>query len=183
MPTQFGKYLLQRKLAEGGMAEVFLAKQAGLEGFEKLVVVKRILPHLLNEPEFVKMFVNEARLAARLNHPNIVQIFELGMIDQLYFIAMEFINGEDLRSLVVEANKLGVRPSPGIVCRVIADTLAGLHYAHTRASPEGKPLGLVHRDVSPQNVLVTYEGTLKIVDFGIATATRATSEQTQAGLF
>jgi len=183
VPTQFGKYLLQRKLAEGGMAELFLARQAGMEGFEKLVVVKRILPQLLSEPEFVKMFLNEARLAARLNHPNIVQIFDLGQIDKLYFIAMEFVHGEDLRSLVVEANKANIRPSPGLVCRVLADTLAGLHYAHTRASPDGKPLGLVHRDVSPQNVLVTYEGAIKLVDFGIAKATRATSEQTQAGLF
>jgi serine/threonine-protein kinase len=183
VPTQFGKYLLLRKLAEGGMAELFLARQAGMEGFEKLVVVKRILPQLMSEPEFVKMFLNEARLAARLNHPNIVQIFELGQIDKLYFIAMEFIHGEDLRSLVVEANKITLKPTPGLVCRILADTLAGLHYAHTRVSPDGKPLGLVHRDVSPQNVLVTYEGSVKLVDFGIAKATRATSEQTQAGLF
>jgi eukaryotic-like serine/threonine-protein kinase len=183
LPTPFGKYQLQRKLAEGGMAEVFLAKQAGVEGFEKLVVIKRILPSLLAEQEFVRMFINEARLAARLNHPNIVQIFDLGKIDDLYFIAMEYVHGEDIRSLVVESNTATSRPPAGIICRILTDTLAGLHYAHTRVGTDGKPLGLVHRDVSPQNVLVTYEGSVKLVDFGIAKATRATSEQTQAGLF
>src|SRR5690349_16887920 len=103
------------------MAEVFLAKQAGVEGFEKLVVIKRILPQLLKEQDFVKMFINEARLAARLNHPNIVQIFDLGKIDGLYFIAMEFIHGEDIRSIVVECNHAATRPPAGIICRILAD--------------------------------------------------------------
>jgi len=183
MAIPFGKYALQRKLAEGGMAEVFLARQGGVEGFEKLVVVKRILPSLVKEQDFIKMFLNEARVAARLNHPNIVQIWDLGIIDELYFIAMEFVHGEDLRELFTVADKRKMRPPPGLVCRMVADTLAGLHYAHTRIAPDGQPLGLVHRDVSPQNVLVTYEGGVKLCDFGIAKATRATSEQTQAGLF
>jgi eukaryotic-like serine/threonine-protein kinase len=179
----FGKYALQRKLAEGGMAEVYLARQSGMEGFEKVVVLKRILPALSKEENFVKMFLNEARVAARLNHPNVVQIWDLGKIEELYFIAMEFVHGEDLRSIVTICEDKRMRPPPGLVCRIMADTLAGLHYAHTRVGTDGKPLGLVHRDVSPQNVLVTYEGGLKLVDFGIAKATRATSEQTQAGLF
>jgi serine/threonine-protein kinase len=183
MPTPFGKYSLLRKLAEGGMAEVFLARQAGLEGFEKLVVLKRILPALSKEENFLKMFLNEARVAARLNHPNVVQIWDLGKIEDLYFIAMEFVHGEDLREVFAVSDSLKRPPTPGLVCRILADTLAGLHYAHTRASPDGRPLGLVHRDVSPQNVLVTYEGSVKLVDFGIAKATGATSEQTQAGLF
>ena len=166
------------------MAEVFLGRQAGMEGFEKLVVLKRIRPELSSDQNFVNMFLNEARVAARLNHPNIVQIFELGKVDKQYFIAMEFIHGEDLRSLTRTADLAKHHPPPGMVCRIIADTLAGLHYAHTRSSPDGKPLGLVHRDVSPQNVLVTYEGGVKLVDFGIAKATRGgLVEQTRAGLF
>ena len=183
MATEFGKYLLQRKLAEGGMAEVFLAKQSGMEGFEKPVVVKRILPQLTSDPAFVEMFINEARIAARLNHPCIVQIFDLGKVDDQYFITMEFIHGEDLRTLAKVADQAQRRPTLPLVTRIIADTLAGLHYAHTRAGSDGKPLGLVHRDISPQNVLVTYEGGVKLVDFGIAKATdSASNQQTRAGV-
>ena len=183
MSTQFGKYLLQRKLAEGGMAEVFLAKQSGMEGFEKPVVVKRILPHLCHEDAFVEMFLNEARVAARLSHPSIVQIFDLGKVDEQYYIAMEFIHGEDLRSIAKQAEKARARPSFAIVARIMADMLGALHYAHTRAGPDGKPLGLVHRDISPQNTLVTFEGGVKLVDFGIAKATESQAgNQTQAGL-
>ena len=183
MAISFGRYALLRKLAEGGMAELFIARQSGVEGFEKLCVVKRILPQLSKDESFVKMFLNEARVAARLNHANIVQIWDLGKTDERYFIAMEYVHGEDLRELMRLAEQKQLRPPPALICRVIADTLAGLHYAHTRATADGKPLGLVHRDVSPANVLVTYEGSVKLVDFGIAKATRATSEQTQAGLF
>jgi serine/threonine-protein kinase len=179
----FGKYLLQRKIAEGGMAEIFLAQQPGIEGFARKVVVKRLLPDLSAESDFVRMFLNEARLAARLNHPNVVQIFELGQEDGAYYLAMEFIPGEDLRSVAQQADSLGKRPSLGLVCRILIEVLAGLHYAHTRTGPDGKPLGLVHRDISPQNVLVTYDGSVKIIDFGIAKATqRQQQDQTQAGL-
>src|SRR5262249_31220867 len=144
---------------------------------------KRILPHLSSEQQFVDMFLNEARVAARLSHPAIVQIFDFGRIEGQYFIAMEFIHGEDLRNLAKVAERKQRRPSLALCARVFSDMLGGLHYAHTRAGPDGRRLGLVHRDISPQNVLVTYEGGVKLVDFGIAKATEAQQDQqTQAGL-
>ena len=193
MAVAYGKYLLERKLAEGGMAEIFLARpnpatapqlvvslaQAG----RNQIVVKRLFSHHSDEAEFVRMFFNESRLAARLKHPNIVDIFDQGEVDGTYYLAMEFINGEDLRGIAQQADNVGKRPPFAIVCRIIIDMLAGLHYAHTLRSEAGEPLGLVHRDISPQNVLVTYEGDTKLIDFGIAKATQSRDhEQTQAGL-
>jgi serine/threonine-protein kinase len=186
MATPFGKYALQRRIAEGGMAELFLARQSGpdqIEGFEKLVVLKRILPELSKEQAFVRMFLNEARVAARLNHPNIVQLYDLGRVGEQYFIAMEYVHGEDLREVQSQLEQAHAQVPVGLACRIIADALGGLHFAHTRLGPDGKALGLVHRDVSPANVLVTYEGSVKVCDFGIAKATTATSEETQSGLF
>ncbi|MFT3842756.1 MAG: serine/threonine-protein kinase [Myxococcaceae bacterium] len=167
---RFGDYQLLKKLATGGMAEIWLARQQGLEGFEKLLVVKRILPHLAENSEFVKMFLDEARIAARLNHPNIVQIFNLGAQDDTYFIAMEYIHGEDVRRAWKRADA-AQKPIPvPLVCRIIMDASAGLDYAHKKTDQGGKPLGIVHRDISPQNILVTFEGGVKVVDFGIAKA-------------
>jgi serine/threonine protein kinase len=181
MPSQFGHYILDRKLAEGGMAEVFLARQQGLGGFEKQVVVKRILPSMSNDQAFISMFLNEARLAAKLSHSNVVQVIEAGEVGGQYYMAMEYIDGADLRLFYEDADRTGKPTPPGIACRVIADLLGGLHYAHMRTDDQGRPLGIVHRDVSPQNVLVTRTGTVKIVDFGIAKATRASAEQTRVG--
>lgn len=167
----YGSYQLLRRLATGGMAQIYLARQKGPEGFEKLLVVKRILPHLAENADFVRMFLDEARIAARLNHPNIVQIFNLGAQDDSFFIAMEFIHGEDVRRVWKRSEQLGKSMPIQMVCRVIMDACAGLDYAHKKTDPQtGKPLGIVHRDISPQNILITFEGGVKVVDFGIAKA-------------
>jgi len=166
----YGKYLLVRKLAEGGMAEIFLAKQVGLEGFEKNVVIKRMLPHLSSAADFVAMFLDEARLAASLQHPNIVQITDLGLADGCYFICMEHLAGEDLAAALRVARKRA-RPIPlTLVLRVIAEAGQGLHFAHQAVDAQGRPLRLVHRDVSPSNIFITYSGQVKMLDFGIAKA-------------
>jgi serine/threonine protein kinase len=169
-PQTFGKYELIKKIATGGMAEVWLANQKGIEGFARNVVVKRILPHLAHDPEFMQMFVNEAKIAARFSHPNIVQISELGEVDGLYFLAMEFIHGEDLGRIMRKAWSLGQWVSPPLALRIISSCCEGLHYAHAKTDEEGRPLKVVHRDVSPQNVLVSFDGAVKLVDFGIAKA-------------
>lgn len=185
MAVPFGKYLLDRKLAEGGMAEIFLARPGpGFVGPPRnQIVVKRLFAHHSSEKEFVRMFFNESRLAARLKHPNIVDIFDQGEVDGASYLAMEYIHGEDLRSIAQQADAVNRRPPLGVVCRIVMDMLAGLHYAHTLTDDNGAPLGLVHRDISPQNVLVTYDGAVKVIDFGIAKATQARdSEQTQGGL-
>jgi len=166
----YGNYQLIKRLAMGGMAQIYLARQQGPEGFEKLLVVKRILPHLAENEEFVRMFLDEARIAARLNHPNIVQIFNLGAQDDSFFIAMEYIHGDDLRKVFKRAERMGQEMPVPLVCRVITEACAGLDYAHKKTDPNGKPLGIVHRDISPQNILLTFEGRVKIVDFGIAKA-------------
>jgi serine/threonine-protein kinase len=170
MTTPIGKYKLVRLIASGGMAEVYLARQAGAAGFEKLVCLKRILPHLARDKQFVEMFLNEARIAARLDHPNIVSIFDLGEANGNYFIAMEFIDGPSLRAAAKRALERGDRlPVPEIV-KIVSMAASGLHYAHDLTDAAGKPLGLVHRDISPDNILVHRNGTAKVVDFGIAKA-------------
>jgi len=178
---RFGKYILLRKIATGGMAEIFLARQTGVEGFEKLVVIKRILPHLSENEEFINMFLDEARIAAQLNHPHIVQIFDLGKVEGSYFITMEYVHGDDLSQIVKQGQKVG-RPLPmDHTVKIIAMTCEGLHYAHTKSDIMGRALHIVHRDISPQNILVTYEGSAKLVDFGIAKAA-SQAGQTRAGV-
>jgi serine/threonine protein kinase len=166
----FGRYQLLQKLATGGMAEIYLARQQGPEGFAKLLVIKRILPHLAGNDEFVKMFLDEARIAARLNHANVVQIFDLGAIDEHFFIAMEYLHGEDARRVWKQADKQHQPLPVPLACRIVMDACAGLDYAHKKLSDTGTPLNIVHRDVSPQNIIVTFEGGVKVVDFGIAKA-------------
>jgi eukaryotic-like serine/threonine-protein kinase len=170
MTTPLGKYKLVKLIASGGMAEVYLAKQAGAAGFEKMVCLKRILPHLARDKQFVDMFLNEARLAAQLDHPNIVSIFDLGEANGNYFIAMEFIDGPSLRAVAKRASERGeYLPIPEL-CKIIAMAAGGLEHAHNLADAQGHPLGLVHRDISPDNILVHRNGAAKVVDFGIAKA-------------
>lgn len=171
-----GKYELLRKLASGGMAEVFLARQVGLDGFEKLVVLKRILPHLAENGEFVRMFLDEARTAADLRHANIVSIFEVGEDQGTFFIAMEFLHGQDVRRVQRHSVRTGIQIPLQHSLQMVADAAAGLHYAHSKADLAGAQLGIVHRDISPQNIIVTYEGATKIVDFGIAKAASQSTE-------
>ncbi|NPC84471.1 serine/threonine protein kinase, partial [Pyxidicoccus fallax] len=167
----YGSYQLLKRLATGGMAQIYLARRQGPEASDRLLVVKRILPHLTENDDFIKMFLDEARIAARLNHANVVQIFDLGAQDDSFFIAMEYIHGEDVRKLVKQAEALGQSLPVPLVCRILIGACAGLDYAHKRTDPAtGRPLGIVHRDVSPQNILVTFEGGVKVVDFGIAKA-------------
>ncbi|MBK7858675.1 MAG: serine/threonine protein kinase [Archangiaceae bacterium] len=178
--TRFGKYSLVDRIAVGGMAEIFLARQAGLEGFEKTIVIKRIRPHLSKQASFVKMFLNEAKLAAQLNHPNIVQIYDLGKIGESYFIAMEYIFGRDMRRIIPKADSLGI-PFPMVYALKIASSVCeGLYYAHQKVDLYGNPLNIVHRDVTPENIFVSFDGTVKVLDFGIAKAANQI-EQTRAG--
>jgi serine/threonine protein kinase len=179
---QLGKYQLIRKLATGGMAEVYLAKAAGPMGFEKTLVLKRILPHLAEDPSFVEMFLGEAKLAAQLNHPNIVQIFDFGEADGEYFLAMEFIDGPNLRVLLKRATAAGLTLPPALCARLIAAACEGLAFAHDFQDPStGELIGLIHRDISPDNILVSRQGAVKVVDFGIAKAA-GQSHKTQSGV-
>jgi serine/threonine protein kinase len=164
----FGNYRLQRRLARGGMAEVFLARLIGVEGFERRVAIKRILPHLSESEDFRAMFLDEARLAAQLTHPNIVHIYDFGKVEDYYFIAMEYVDGVDIGRMIRRAKDRQVPFE--LAARIFADVCAGLHFAHNASDPIGRKLEVVHRDVTPQNVLVTYDGVVKLVDFGIAKA-------------
>jgi serine/threonine-protein kinase len=177
---RFGQYVLVRRIARGGMAEVFLAQQRGLEGFDRRVAVKRILPHLADSADFLKMFMSEARLAAQLTHPNIVHIYEFGKVDHDYFIAMEFVDGVHAGQVFRHGTDKD-RISPTLVARIGADAAAALHYAHQLPGPSGKPLALVHRDVSPANIMISYDGTVKLCDFGIAKAAALTDQLTNPG--
>lgn len=175
-----GKYTLVRHIATGGMAEIWLAEQSGPGGFNKELVIKRILPHLSQDTLFTSMFLDEARLVAQLTHPHIGQIFELGEIDGSYFIAMEYIDGVDLSKLVLLLQGMDRAMPVEYAVKIVCDVLAALDYAHEFSDRDGSPLGLVHRDISPQNVLVSNDGAVKLVDFGVAKAAD-NSTKTQAG--
>ncbi len=177
-----GRYELITKLAVGGMAEVFLARERGLAGLERLVVIKRILPHLADDPSFIEMFQREARIIAGVSHPNVVHILELERSeDGRYFIALEYIHGTTVRELQILANKGGEELPVGVSLGIAIQACRGLHAAHELRGLDGKPLGLVHRDVTPHNLMCTMNGDVKLLDFGVAKATQAGSEETFSG--
>ena len=167
---QFGKYQLLDKIAVGGMAELYRAKVMGDYGFEKQVAIKKILPHLSDEGNLVKAFIDEAKLAALLQHENIVQIYDFGNLDGEYFITMEYLFGKDLRKLTYKAKEKAVPIDLENTLYVISRLCAGLDYSHNLKDLQGKPLNIIHRDINPQNIFITYEGQVKIIDFGIAKA-------------
>lgn len=164
-----GRYAVIDRVGAGGMAEVFRCRQRGLGGFDKTVIIKRILPNLLEDPEFINMFLDEARLAANLNHPNIVQVFEIDQVDGVPFIVMEYVNGPTLGQVLRAATSLG-KLHFGHVVKLLSGVCEGLHYAHHAVDPTGQPLGVVHRDVSPHNVIISLDATPKLLDFGVAKA-------------
>ncbi|MBL8955314.1 MAG: serine/threonine protein kinase [Myxococcaceae bacterium] len=167
---QIGRYSIDRLLARGGMAEVFAGKAVGPGGFQKSVVIKRILPELAEDPAFVEMFLSEARLAAQLNHPNVVQVFDFGVNDGQYYLAMEYVRGQTLRALLKHyVTKQQALPAH-VAARIACGVCEGLQYAHDLADDDGQPLNIVHRDVAPDNVMVTSSGVPKLVDFGVAKA-------------
>ncbi|HMF43612.1 MAG TPA: protein kinase [Polyangia bacterium] len=180
-PIPFGKYYLLERINVGGMAEVFKAKTFGVEGFERLLAVKRILPNIAEDEEFITMFIDEAKIAVQLQHANIAQIFDLGKVDESFFIALEFVHGRDLRSIFDRMRNKGDSLPIAMACYVIMQVCEGLDYAHNKRDAQGRELNLVHRDISPQNVLIGYEGEVKLIDFGIAKAAGKASK-TQAGI-
>jgi serine/threonine protein kinase len=182
VPHRFGKYRSLGRIGQGGMADVFLALGRGPAGFNKLVVIKRLRDTVASDETFREMFLDEARLAARLNHPNVVQTYEVFEHEGAFFITMEYLEGQPLSRIARECAKRGMRLQPQICARIVSDALCGLHYAHDACDFDGVPLEIVHRDVSPQNVFVTYDGQVKVVDFGIAKAERSNTK-TQAGFF
>ena len=179
-PIEFGRYRLIRRIAQGGMAQIFLAVQRGPHGFEKVAVLKVILPELCANDDFVQMFLDEARIAANLDHNNVVRVYDFGEISGRYYIAMEHLPGEDLASILQAARRVKRQLPVEVAVDFVIGAATGLHFAHDLKDSKGKPLNIVHRDVSPSNVLVTYHGTVKLVDFGIARA-ESNITKTEAG--
>ncbi|MFZ9520559.1 MAG: serine/threonine protein kinase [Silvanigrellaceae bacterium] len=170
MATSQPKYILTERIAQGGMAEIHLGKSVGLDGFARVCAFKRILPHFAQDNEFVEMFRNEAQVAKQLQNKNIVQVFDFVSDGSSYMLVMEFVDGQDLRALLAGAEQKRKRIPIEMACYIAMETLSGLSYAHSAVDVSGKSMGIIHRDVSPQNVLLSYEGDVKITDFGIAKA-------------
>jgi hypothetical protein len=173
---RIGKYEIIKPLARGGMAEILLARARGLPGFQRMVVIKRILPLLACNTDFLQMFLNEARIAATLQHPNLVQLYDVGVVDGHYFIAMEYLHGENLNAILATLQRRKQRIPLEHALHIAIDVCAGLHYAHEKIGFDGQPLQIVHRDVSPHNVIVTFDGAIKLLDFGVAKAANSTHE-------
>ena len=181
LPEQFGKYSVLGHLATGGMAEVWLARQLGMEGFEKIVVIKRARPELA-DVETTGLFLDEARLVATLEHPNIAQVYEIGSVNGSYFFVMEYVDGADLRRLIETAMAKRKRVSLADALYIITHVCAALHYAHEKCDLDDRPLHIIHRDVSPSNVLLSHDGSIKVCDFGIAKAHSRKADNTQSGV-
>lgn len=180
LPESIGRYQIVGHLATGGMAEILLGKLLGPSGFERAVVIKRTLPHLAREQQFEQMFLDEARIVARIRHPNVVQVHELGREADELFLVMEYLDGETAWGLMRRLRSMGETLPWGLSAHIVAETCAGLHAAHELSSDDGDPENLVHRDVSPQNVMVLYDGQVKVLDFGIAKASDSNA-RTEAG--
>ena len=182
-PQEFGKYVLLSKLAAGGMAVTFRARLTGAAGVTKPCVIKQILPHFADDQDFIEMFVSEAKVAAQLTHGNIAQVFDFGEVNGQYFIALEFVHGQPLSKVLRKAAKAGMGffPIP-LALHIVSKLCDGLDYAHRHIGDDGQPLGLVHRDVSPDNVLISYEGEVKVIDFGIAKVTSLVEQKTSPGV-
>jgi len=179
---QLGKFLLIERLGRGGMAEVWKARITGPMGYARKVVVKRILPELVEEPRFVEMFIAEARLSSCLNHANVVQVYEFGSVDGEFFLAMEYVHGRDLMAVLRASRSISI-PPVGMAAFVAREVCRALAYAHSLTSDDGAPLRLIHRDVSPSNVMLGFDGAVKLLDFGIAKALAETEEErTRAGV-
>jgi serine/threonine-protein kinase len=170
--SSFGRYVVESRLARGGMGEVWLATARGPGGFQKRVVIKTVLPDLMEKPAYVQMLVREASLAARLDHPNIVHVFDLGCVHGMYYIAMEYLSGRSLAQMLRRSHDLGQRLPLRVLLTMIAISCDGLQYAHDYADDDGSALGLLHRDISPSNIMLTFSGRVALLDFGVATATR-----------
>ncbi len=176
--STIGRYVVSKKLAEGGMAEVYLASAVGPEGFAKEVVIKVVRSFLANDQQFIDLFIAEARLSSKLNHANVVQIFDFGKVDDSYYLAMEYVRGASLWELRKRCRERGVPFPPTLAAEIGAQVARGLQYAHS-LTDRGQPLGLVHRDVTPHNVLLSFDGAVKLTDFGIA---KAGTSQTAPGI-
>jgi serine/threonine protein kinase len=181
LPEQFGKYSLLGHLATGGMAEVWLARQVGMQGFEKIVVIKRARPDLTDR-ETTRLFLDEARLVATLQHPNIAQVYEIGSVSGSYFFVMEYVDGADLRRLIEASIAKRHRIPLADAVYIISHVCTALHYAHQKHDLDGRALQIIHRDVSPSNVLISHDGAVKVCDFGVAKAHSRNSESTQRGV-
>jgi serine/threonine-protein kinase len=182
LPQVFGRYLLLRRLSRGGMGEIFLARLGEIQGFEKPVIIKKILPNLSADDEFIKRFIDEAQVAIKLSHANIAPVYEVGKVEGDYFLALEYVEGRDLRRLIARCREERYRLPPDICLYIVRELASGLGYAHRRTDAQGKALSLVHCDISPPNVMVSFEGEVKIIDFGIAkSAVRIASSNPNIG--
>lgn len=181
LPQVFGRYLLVQRISRGGMGEIFLAKH-GLSGFEKICVIKKVLPHLVEDEHFISRFIDEAQVAIKLSHANIAQVFEVGRVEDEYFLALEFVEGRDVRRTLATLSARGEHMPPELALYVAREVTNGLSYAHRRVDEEGESLNLVHCDISPPNVMLSFEGEIKLIDFGIAkSALRGTATDPKMG--